>query len=89
MGLRDSQLSPDPTVRLTAQALRTVTGLVPCRLALFWSITRRLEVADAVVLEDASQAPATAIDAAFFTERVRAVDPFAPSRTARMGAAVV
>jgi DNA-binding CsgD family transcriptional regulator len=89
VALTDAQLSPDPTARLTTEALRTVTGLVPCRLAVLWSISRRLEVADAVVLEDASQTPATTINAGFYTARVRAVDPFAPSRAARLGAALL
>ena len=85
----EAKRSPVRVVRLTAQALSTITGLVHCRLALFWSVTPRSEVADAVVLEDASQDPATSVDAGFYRPPVQSVDPFAPRRAARMGASLL
>jgi DNA-binding CsgD family transcriptional regulator len=85
----EAQCSPDPTARLTAQALSTVTGLVPCGLALFWSITRRMEVGDAVVLEHTAPSSGPPIDPRFYRVRVWAEDPFAPTVAARTGAPVL
>jgi DNA-binding CsgD family transcriptional regulator len=85
----EAQRSPDPTARLTAQALSTVTGLVPCGLALFWSVTRRLEVADAIVLQHAAPSSGPPIDPGFYRVRVWAADPFAPAVAARTGASVL
>jgi DNA-binding CsgD family transcriptional regulator len=89
MSHREAQRSPDPAARMTAQSLSTVTGLVPCRLALFRSITRRNDVGDAVVLEHAPQHPATPIDPGFHRPRVRSDDPFAPDRAARLRASLL
>jgi len=48
---RAARRSPDAATRLTAHALSTVTGLVQCDLALFRSISRRLEIGDGIVLD--------------------------------------
>lgn len=84
----EAQRSPDPAARLMAQALRTMTGLVPSDVAFFWSITRRIEIGDGIVLRHAAPNK-TPIDAGFCGGRHRADDPFAPIVAARRGASLL
>lgn len=85
----EAQHAPDPALRWAAQTLSTVAGLVPCRLAIFWSITPRMEIGDGVLLEGTSHQPATPIDLDFYRPPLPSVDPFAPQRATRLRASLL
>jgi len=85
----EAQCSPEPVTRLAAQALSTVAGIVPCDLALFRSITPRMDVRDGLVLGRAAQSAETPIDPGFPGAHGSADDPFAPVVAARRGASLL
>jgi DNA-binding CsgD family transcriptional regulator len=85
----EAQWSPEPVRRLTAQALSTLAGLVPCDLALFRSITPRMQVREGIVLGHAAQGSETEIDPGFLRAHGPVDDPFAPIIAARRGASLL
>jgi DNA-binding CsgD family transcriptional regulator len=85
----EARCSPEPVTRLAAQALSSVAGIVPCDLALFRSITPRMEVRDGLILERAAQSRETPIDPGFQHTHGPLDDPFAPIVAARRSASLL
>jgi DNA-binding CsgD family transcriptional regulator len=79
----------DSVAQLQAHALRLVAAVVPAAVAVFFTVSRRLEIGHGVYLVDAPGRSRAPRDWAEQVARPDAGDPFPPRRMAERSAAVV
>jgi DNA-binding CsgD family transcriptional regulator len=84
----EARRASDPVVRLKAHALTVAVAMVPARLAVFFEVTRRLEIDDVVVLGPKG-GDRLALEWVHSVASLEPLDPFAPRRVADSSASVL